>query len=98
MGKQTKQDEMAKRREAVLRLLLERPYTYDELAEKLEQSARNIKYDIKALQESGYEIPKHKKGVGYVIPEEKKDEYLKSLDGSFLFLILTRTSLQACCH
>ena len=33
MGKQTKQDEMAKRREAVLRLLLERPYTYDELAE-----------------------------------------------------------------
>lgn len=82
MGKQTKQDEMAKRREAVLRLLLERPYTYDELAEKLEQSDRNIKYDIKALQESGYEIPKHKKGVGYVIPEEKKDEYLKSLEGS----------------
>lgn len=79
---QSKQAEMEARRLEILKKLLERPYTYEELSSLLMQSVRNVKNDIKALQESGYEISKHKKGVGYIISEDKKNEYRKSLEGS----------------
>ena len=78
----SKQSEMENRRKEILKKLLERPYTYEELSTVFEQSVRNVKNDVKALQESGYDISKHKKGVGYIIPEEKKDEYRKLIETS----------------
>ncbi len=87
-----KDKSIKKRRIEILGMLLERPYTYDELAVLYGQSIRTIKGDIKALQDSGCNILRHEKGVGYIIPEDSKSVCKRLLDGKDENIIYKRTT------
>ena len=79
-----KQAEIRDRRKKILMMLLDRPYTVTELMEHFHVSKKSIQDDINELQTT-YDISRHKKNIGYVIPEDKKEEYRMMADTSAIY-------------
>ena len=79
-----KKDEIRERRTKILKLLIERPYTVNELMTIFDVSKKSIQDDIADLKLS-YDIGKHKKNVGYIIPDDKREEYRKNIDSSGVY-------------
>ncbi|MCR5213368.1 MAG: HTH domain-containing protein [Eubacterium sp.] len=69
-----KQDEIRLRRSKIIKLLLEKNYTNDELAQLLNCKKRTIQLDIQTMNAIGFDIPKHKKNVGYALTEQQKEK------------------------